>query len=232
MRFDVVGVTPAEDVSVLAGTELNSISGPPDNVRTRRLALFEGLDEYGRLQPLLGTAEPTIDVKGNRVNGSLGWFQPITENPRVNDTEIWEIYNATEDAHPIHLHLVFFQIIDRQPFEPAMEGEPVTIEVLQPQHDGSFGVGGQLASAIDSGYYSFGIAREPEKQEGADPDNGTYDLSGKKDTAVMLPGEVTRVIATFDREGRYVWHCHILSHEDHEMMRPYYIGEMPSNHSE
>jgi spore coat protein A len=232
MRFDVSGDAPSSDVSVVAGTTLNGIAGPPDGIRTRRLALFEGLDEYGRLQPMLGTAEPTIDVAGNRVNGSLGWFQPITENPGLNDTEIWEIYNATEDAHPIHLHLVFFQIIDRQPFEPATEVDPVTVEVLQPQHDGSFGVGGQLASAIDSGYYSFGTAREPEEQEGADPDNGIYDLSGKKDTAIMLPGEVTRVIATFDREGRYVWHCHILSHEDHEMMRPYYIGEMPSAHSE
>ncbi|MDJ0801088.1 MAG: multicopper oxidase domain-containing protein [Calothrix sp. MO_167.B12] len=46
---------------------------------------------------------------------------------------------------------------------------------------------------------------------------------GWKDTVVANPGEVTRVIAKFDRRGRYVWHCHILSHEDHEMMRPYEI---------
>jgi spore coat protein A len=44
-----------------------------------------------------------------------------------------------------------------------------------------------------------------------------------------LPGEVTRVIAKFDRPGRYVWHCHILSHEDHEMMRPYHVGPMPKS---
>ena len=46
---------------------------------------------------------------------------------------------------------------------------------------------------------------------------------GWKDTAVMLPGERTRVIAKFDRKGLYVWHCHILSHEDHEMMRPFEV---------
>jgi hypothetical protein len=43
----------------------------------------------------------------------------------------------------------------------------------------------------------------------------------------MYPGEVTRIIATFNREGEYVWHCHILSHEDYEMMRPYYVGQYP-----
>lgn len=48
--------------------------------------------------------------------------------------------------------------------------------------------------------------------------------AGWKDTAIMYPGEVTRIIARFDRPGRYVWHCHILSHEDHEMMRPFHVG--------
>jgi spore coat protein A len=47
---------------------------------------------------------------------------------------------------------------------------------------------------------------------------------GWKDTYVMLPGEVTRVIAKFDLPGRYVWHCHILSHEDHDMMRPFEVS--------
>jgi spore coat protein A len=43
----------------------------------------------------------------------------------------------------------------------------------------------------------------------------------------MLPNQVTRVIAKFDLNGRYVWHCHILSHEDHEMMRPFQVGPIP-----
>jgi spore coat protein A len=53
------------------------------------------------------------------------------------------------------------------------------------------------------------------------------DEAGWKDTWVMNPGEVTRVIAKFDREGLYVWHCHILSHEEHDMMRPFYVGQLP-----
>lgn len=51
--------------------------------------------------------------------------------------------------------------------------------------------------------------------------------AGLKDTFVILPGEVARVKALFDKEGLYVWHCHILSHEDYDMMRPFYVGEMP-----
>lgn len=158
---------------------------------TRQLVLFEGLDSYGRLQPLLGTLD----------QGSLAWFEPITETPRLNDVEIWEVYNATEDAHPIHLHLVSFQILDRRSFTGSVVEKP------QPQHDGTFGVGGVLT--VES------VAKQRRR-----PANNE---AGWKDTAVMLPGEVTRVIAKFDREGRYVWHCHILSHEDHEMMRPYEV---------
>ncbi len=162
---------------------------------TRNLVLFEGLDNYGRLQPLLGTLD----------TGSQAWFEPITENPMLNDVEVWEVYNATEDAHPIHLHLVSFQIINRESFAGTVEDKG------QLMHDGSIGVGGLLVDPVLGG-----DARLPEPNE-----------RGWKDTAVMLPGEVTRVIARFDREGRYVWHCHILSHEDHEMMRPFHVGPIP-----
>ena len=48
--------------------------------------------------------------------------------------------------------------------------------------------------------------------------------TGLKDTVIAYPEEITRVKAHFDRPGRFVWHCHILEHEDNEMMRPYRIG--------
>ncbi len=163
---------------------------------TRNLVLFEGSDEYGRLMPMLGTLD----------QGSLTWSDAITENPMENDTEVWEVYNATGDAHPIHLHLVSFQIINRESFNGAVEDK------TQYGHNGEEITGGLLT--VNS---LGGDAREPAENE-----------KGWKDTAVMLPGEVTRVIARFDRVGRYVWHCHILSHEDHEMMRPFYVS--PKSH--
>jgi spore coat protein A len=123
----------------------------------------------------------------------------------LNDTEVWEVYNATGDAHPIHLHLVSFQIINRESFTGTVTDKTHTA------HNGRDVNGGLL-----QGVTLLGDVRDPEDNE-----------KGWKDTAVMLPGEVTRVIARFDLEGRYVWHCHILSHEDHEMMRPFYVGTMP-----
>ena len=102
----------------------------------------------------------------------------VTENPTVGDTETWEIYNFTEDAHPIHLHLVRFEVVDR--------------EII-----------GLAASS-----------RPPEPWE-----------TGFKDTVIAYPGEITRVKALFDVAGLYVWHCHIVEHEDNEMMRPYVVSE-------
>jgi len=127
----------------------------------------------------------------------LLWDDPVTENPGLGDVELWEVFNATEDAHPIHLHLVAFQILNR-------EGFTGDLETGMADH----GTKLFLKNPVPSGN-----PRAPEPNEG-----------GRKDTAQMLPGEITRIIAKFDRPGRYVWHCHILSHEDHEMMRPYYVG--------
>jgi len=177
--------------------------------RTRKLALFEGQDSHGRLQPMLGVAEPTLNVEGQLVDGSLLWDEmhhPITENPMVDDVEIWEVYNSTADAHPIHLHLVSFQILGRQKFKAT------AVPKEMPAHDGSTSIGFTLENLR-----KVGRERPPLPTE-----------NGWKDTAIMYPGEVTRVIARFDRPGRYVWHCHILSHEDHEMMRPYHVGPMPA----
>ena len=174
-------------------------------VRTRKLALFEGSDEYGRLQPLLGTAEPVMDVEGNPVEGAIPWHAPITENPGLGDTEIWEIYNATGDAHPVHVHLVHFEVINREGFTATAVEQPVI------QHNGTEGVGFRLESIVTDG-----IIRGPDASE-----------QTRRDMVMALPGEVTRIKMRFDKPGRYVWHCHILSHEDHEMMRPFHVGPGP-----
>ncbi|VAW57433.1 Multicopper oxidase [hydrothermal vent metagenome] len=182
----------------------------PENVsKVRKLGLYEGKDEFGRLMPMLGTAEPVIDMNGKLVNGSMSWVDEITENPKLNDTEIWEIYNATGDAHPIHVHLVNFKILTRQKFN--LDSAGVLIEQAIKTNTG----------AIGKGFYLQNIQISSEK---ANPVLNSE--KGPKDMVICYPGEVTRIKMKFDREGRYVWHCHILSHEDHEMMRAFYVGDV------
>jgi FtsP/CotA-like multicopper oxidase with cupredoxin domain len=199
MAFDVV---QPFDLSVRDEFDPASISVYASNVepvtKTRKVALFEGNDEFGRLQPLLGTAEPTEDSDGNLVNGAIAWHAPATENPTLGSTEIWEIYNATGDAHPVHLHLVNFQVLGRQEFTADLIEQPVE------QHNGTQGVGFRLENIV---------LGDPI------PPAGEYVENAPKDMVTALPEQVTRIKVTFGKPGRYVWHCHILSHEDHEMMR-------------
>ena len=169
-------------------------------VRTRKILLFEGTDTMNRLQTMGGI----VDSSRPALNGTLVFADPITENPMVGDTEVWEFYNTTGDAHPIHMHLVDFRIVNRQKFGGTI--------VTKTNSDGS--QGGVLDEASIK---LLGRPRIPAASE-----------QGKKDTAKMFPGEVTRVIAKFKRPGEYLFHCHILSHEDHEMMRPYYVGPIPA----
>jgi spore coat protein A len=211
MAFNV-GTTVTDNTNNAIPAFLRDAPITPDDIlagdmvaATRRLALYEGMDNFGRLQPLLGTAEPVVDVTGGIQDGALVWDEchaPITENPGLDDVEIWEVYNTTGDAHPFHVHLVSFQILDRQKFKSDIIDKPIT------QHDGTIGLGFRMANI---------------KKVGKTKGPGAFE-AGWKDTAVMYPGEVTRIIARFDRPGRYVYHCHILSHEDHEMMRPYHVG--------
>lgn len=185
-------------------TNLRPLLGPvptlPKEVRTRKILLFEGTDTRNRLQTMGGI----VDASRPTLNGTLVFTDPITENPKVGDTEVWEFYNTTGDAHPIHMHLVDYRILNRQKF-----GGKITPKT---NSDGS--IGGVLDP--DSVHF-LGQPKTPAANE-----------QGKKDTAKMFPGEVTRVKATFKRPGEYVFHCHILSHEDHEMMRPFYVGQIPA----
>ena len=243
MAFDVV--LPLDlAVPDLSPTGINFGSVIPTPTRLRKVALFEGMDEFGRLQPLLGTAEPATDYAGNPVNwpitpdyvnaglvgqmeGSIAWHSPTTENPALDTTEEWEIWNATGDAHPVHLHLVHFEILGRQEIvwdshtteddrlipndtyaTPAGDG---TYLVSQPvvQHNGLLGDGFKIVNNT----YGAGV-----------PQPVGYVENAPKDMVTALPGQITRIKATFDKPGRYVWHCHILSHEDHEMMRVMHVG--------
>jgi spore coat protein A len=143
-------------------------------VQTRWLTLDEYVNKAGNPAMLL-------------LNASH-WRMPVTEKPVLGSTEIWTLINPTNDTHPIHLHLVRFQILDRQPYEPWL-----------------FQTKRQL--------HFMGPPEPPDPSE-----------AGWKDTVQAHSRMVTRIIVPFDGfAGRYVWHCHILEHEDNEMMRPYEV---------
>jgi FtsP/CotA-like multicopper oxidase with cupredoxin domain len=231
----------------------------PARDRLRKVALFEGKDEFGRLQPLLGTAEPATDFAGIPINwpatpeyasvglvgqmeGSIAWHSPTTENPALNSTEEWEIWNVTGDAHPVHLHLVHFEVLGRQeivwdsntigPDDPSGEEEDRVIPNAlygTPADDGTYLVTQPTVQhnsvAGDPATYGVGFRIvNPTATGVALPQPAEYVENAPKDMVTALPGQVTRIKATFDKPGRYVWHCHILSHEDHEMMRVLYVG--------
>lgn len=150
------------------------LPAPPSTgvaTRTRALSITEADSD---VLPGVGPRAAFLGVMDGDAPVPLGWADDVTENPTQGDTEVWELHNTTEDAHPIHVHLVQFEVLDR-----TAPGEP---------------------------------ARPPEANE-----------TGRKDTVIAYPGEVTRIRAHFDKRGLYVWHCHILEHEDNEMMRPFRV---------
>jgi FtsP/CotA-like multicopper oxidase with cupredoxin domain len=139
---------------------------------------------------------------GTAAKGVLSWDEEITESPKVNSVEIWMLANLTEDAHPIHVHLVMFQVVERVPFDAEAYHETQQ-EFLK---------GDKTGAPPDPNDFVNGDPRGPEPWE-----------MGWKDTVIAYPGELTRIISRFDVAGLYVWHCHILEHEDNEMMRPYEV---------
>jgi spore coat protein A, manganese oxidase len=157
-------------------TKLRSIERIPESAatKTRELTLMDYKDTAGRVTHML-------------LNGAH-YGMPVTETPALNSTEIWTLINLTDDTHPIHLHLVRFQILDRRRFD---------FEVYMKS--------GKLVYT--------GPAIPPEAHE-----------AGWKDTVRADVLFVTRIIVKFEGyKGRYVWHCHVLEHEDNEMMRPYEV---------
>ena len=255
MAFDVVLPmdTGVPDVSP-TGIAFGPMVGTP--TRLRKVALFEGKDEFGRLQPLLGTAEPATDFAGNAINwpatpeytsvglvgqmeGSIAWHSPTTENPALDSTEEWEIWNVTGDAHPVHLHLVHFEVLGRQEivWDSATNEEdrvldPDGITAPAPNGDGTYLVTQPTVQhnsvAGDPATYGNGFRIVNLTYGAPVPQPAEYVENAPKDMVTALPSQITRIKATFDKPGRYVWHCHILSHEDHEMMRVMYVGDPAS----
>jgi spore coat protein A len=174
MQFRI-GANKTADPSSLPST-LRPVPRIPEStaVRTRELTLADYQNRLGRSSVML-------------LNGAH-WDMPVTEKPVLNSTEIWSFLNLTDDSHPIHLHMVRFQLLDRRPFDLSVY---------------------QLTGKI--------VFTGPAESLSANE-------LGWKDTVRVDPMTVTRIIVKFEGlTGRYVWHCHMLEHEDNEMMRPYVI---------
>jgi spore coat protein A, manganese oxidase len=168
---------------VSAGKVTDASSLPP------ALRPVPRIPESQAVQTRLLTLNEYVNKAGNPVQLLLNashWRMPVTEKPVLGSTEIWTLINPTNDSHPIHLHLVRFQILDRQPYEPWLFQTKRQLHFLGPP-------------------------QPPDPNE-----------AGWKDTVRAHSQMVTRIIVPFTGfTGRYVWHCHILEHEDNEMMRPY-----------
>jgi spore coat protein A, manganese oxidase len=191
MQFRVIAAKGEDKTTPPDQLVLPAIQPLGDAIRTRQVSINE-LDsstvfvahDEGRVkqdctsEEAFGPVESMLGVLNtDKTAKPLAWADLITENPGVGDTEIWEIYNFTVDAHPIHVHQVMFQVINRQPFT-------------------------------------------------GEPSNPAPDESGWLDTVIAYPRQITRIKARFDLPGLYVWHCHIVEHEDNEMMRPYFVGPL------
>jgi spore coat protein A, manganese oxidase len=167
--------------------------------------LFEGEDAYGRVTPMLGKAEAgtvitdKMSVSGNF--GPLAWDAPTTEKPLLGSTEQWDLFNFTADSHPIHLHLPQFQILGKWHIDFLDKDENGIPDDTNGDGLISYGTDILIGDKVDL---------RPKE-------------TGWQDTIEVDPHQMVAVVATFDKEGDYVWHCHILSHEDNEMMRPYTV---------
>ena len=123
---------------------------------------------------------------GVHINGK-GYDDAVTEVVKLGSIEKWRFINTTEDAHAMHLHMVQFQIVQRQGFNPVALGKGI-VELV-------------------------GTPRPPAANE-----------AGWKDTAIVNPREALTIVVPFSGfTGRYVFHCHMLEHEDNDMMRPYEV---------
>jgi bilirubin oxidase len=194
MKFVVVAPSGTDTSLLPASGTLNPAVEPLGPVvKTRDLILKETAK-----QP---EDAPTEVHLGTTEGGTFNFMDAVTETPGLNDTEVWRFINLTVDAHPIHLHLVTFEVVGRLPINvdnfAAAEQAYLNDRSLAVPDPADFATGPMVG---------------PGSWEG-----------GRKDTVIALPGYVTIVKQKFDMPGLYVWHCHIIEHEDNEMMRPFLV---------
>ena len=199
---------------------IQPIATPP--VRQRFLTLVEVLNPPG------GSPGLAVVLLNYVYWDEAEKYPELMERPKVDTVEQWNIINLQPVAHPMHLHLVLFQILNRQKIDTSrylkayLASGPRTVRT---HHEP---LGGSTVPASypppDPTPFVIGPARQPAPNE-----------RGWKDTVLVNPNEVTRLIVPFGAQatanlpfgnsftGRYVWHCHMIEHEDNEMMLPFEV---------
>ncbi len=186
-------------------------------VRRRSLTLNKDFDEYGRLHQRLGTGDNnftslsglTINGKDNQGLPTWGrdYLDPATEDPGPADIEIWDIFNLTADTHPMHFHLVNVQVIQRQALVvDPVSGATTMVTTGAPwaPDDNELGWKETVRNnpmEVTTIMMKFDLPKLPTSM--GDPSSPRF--------ASQYPGKIVH---------EYVWHCHILEHEEHDMMRP------------
>jgi spore coat protein A len=228
LRFNVVPATSADPpLNIGPGTDLTAGNDPllvnpvtgalnPGVVvaRTRTLTLNEAFDQYGRLLQLIGTNVPLKNAGGGF---GRAYIDPATEVVNNGDVEVWKIVNLSADTHPIHFHLVNVQIISRQPVKVTnFNGIPKYIGPPRPADPDERGWKetvrmhpGEEITVI----MKFQLPAVPFTV----PSSPRANAPG---TDIGDPGLGPITVPAGQAAHEYVWHCHILEHEEHDMMRP------------
>lgn len=229
-------------------------AAPTGNI-VRQLTLNEVIGPGGPLELVINNSKYNLDAAPDPAVGCTTPLCRETELPQVGDTEIWEIINISADAHPMHTHLVSFQVLDRTPFKAGQYIAQYDTQLLANGVLPGYGPPNQYnvrnADGAIGGNPAVGPFLQLNKRRAPLPYESSW-----KDTVITYPGEVTRIAVRWAPQDSpavgvgavlpgendypfdptalingvgYVWHCHILDHEDNEMMRTYTV--MPTRQS-
>jgi FtsP/CotA-like multicopper oxidase with cupredoxin domain len=209
--------------------------------KKRQLTLNEHEGDTGPMEVLINNSH----YDNNEMIPTPDAFGDATEHPVEGTTELVQIINTTEDAHPIHIHLIQFQLVSRQAYDPeaydetyeaAFDGGAFKPASGPPMDYNTTNADGAVGGNPAISPFLMGTARPALPEE-----------KGWKDTFKAFPGEVSTLLVRYaptdlpvnapasklmfafdpSKGPGYVWHCHILDHEDNEMMRPYWVEPSP-----
>jgi o-aminophenol oxidase len=173
------------------------MDGEPNMLTMRELAVTADADDGPRVRLVDGGETTAYRVVAAHFEDTTTFF------PMLGEYEVWQLINLTGDTHPIHLHLDPFQILARRPIRYEIPDD---------------GIGERdLAATVT-------VERDPDDELDHAIDENER---GLKDTVRVNPNEIVEIAVRFTTySGRYMYHCHILEHEDRDMMRPFVT--MPS----